>query len=175
PPHQQVQADLSLKKFRELFLQGRFCAAEDAFRTAIKKYASVDSPCDLAEAYLQRYLLFSYIGKKEISILAEAERFATLGECKEEAMRIEAYRQNKGLPQAEDPLSRSVSLRKKAMRSGDVSALKKALEIDRAKGWTALVWTDLKGLVELTSGKERERYSERLRLVEETLKRECLP
>lgn len=174
PPHQQVQGDLSLKKFRDLFLQGMFCAAEDAFRTAIVKYSAIDSPCDISEAYLERYLLFSYIGRKEPFILEEAERFASLGDCAEEKERIETYKKGRDLPEGEDSLSKSVSLRRKAIRSGNMELLKRALEIDRTEGWTSLLWMDLKGLVKLSQGQQKQRYLERLRMLEKTLQRDCL-
>ena len=175
PPPVQIQADLSLKKFRDLFLQGRFCAAEDAFRTAIRGYSAIDSPCDIAEAYLQRYLFYSYLGMKEEDLLERAEEFVSLGDCQKEQERIEAYKvHNPPNAEAEDSLWRSVSLRKEALQKKDSSLLEKALEIDRAENWSALLWVDLKALTELSKGRQRQRYQKRLSLLEETLELDCL-
>jgi tetratricopeptide (TPR) repeat protein len=175
PPSQITQADLSLQKFRDLFLQGRFCAAEDAFKTAIKKYASVDSPCDMAEAYLQRYLMFSYIGMVDEESLRMATQYASLDDaCGQEMARIEGYKKSTVETAEEDPLSRSVALRKKALKDANPALLKEALVLDRAQGWSALLWQDLKLLVQLTEGPESTKYQKRLKDLKKALELWCL-
>ncbi len=175
PPPVLVQADLSLKKFRDLFLQGRFCAAQDAFRTAVKKYASVDSPCDIAEAYLQRYLLDAYIGMHSEQYLKLAHEFARMDDsCGPERQRINQYQEGSLSTKPEGPLARSVTLRKRAIKDSDTQALKEALRIDRTMGWSALLWHDLKLLVQLSQGPDRARYEQRLKFLEDTLELQCL-
>jgi len=175
PPPPMVQADISLQKFRILFLQGLFCAAEEAFRTAIARYASLDSPCDIAEAYLQHYLMYSYIGARTEDDLNKALQYVELEQnCEIEKARIESYKKGVVKEQEDDPLTVSIRLKKEALRKGSPIALKQAMKIDRKHGWSALLWQDLRLLVQLTQGTQKRIYQKRLEELQKTLQIECL-
>lgn len=170
PPSEPLQGDRELKRFREEFLRGKFCTALTAFKSALSHYARVDSVCDVAEAYLELYLFYAYIGIDKADYLNRAKETARLDDrCQNELKRIVSY--ERGEPEGDDALSRSVRFRKEALKRGDLEKLKKAMAIDRENNWTALLWYDLRIMSEITGD---ERYQKRLNLVEKNLEVDCI-
>ncbi len=164
------QALDEMERFRRSFLEGRVCDAELSLVNAIDIFAQLDDICSISDAYIQKYLFFSYVKKADETLLTKADEFASVGKCAEEKKTIEELRRlNAGGSSPSKPgkspneIYHSVMLRKAAEVQKDIKYVEGALEIDRNNGWTYFIILDLNILKDLTEDEvEKERLQKRI-------------
>lgn len=165
-----TQARDYMESFRNYFLEGRLCDAGFAFNQGVDIFARIDDICSVVDAYIQKYLLYAYMGKEKNDALDAAERFASMGDCAIEMKRIEEIRRPaehedrmRNIGKTPNDIYTSVMLRKAALQTGKREHIKDALEIDKRNGWTLFIVLDLSALASITDDDaERERIRRKM-------------
>jgi len=67
------------QEFTDLFLQGKWCWAEDVFNQAVDRYLRQDDFCGAAYTYILAWKLNGYMGNKKPELLDRAEEMRRLG------------------------------------------------------------------------------------------------